>query len=31
MSDLIFWVLVFVVLFLGLRWLQARGKGKNDE
>jgi len=26
MSDLIFWIVVFVGLFLGFRWLQRRGK-----
>ncbi len=30
MSDLIFWVLVFVALFFGFRWLQNR-KSKDDE
>ena len=30
MSDLIFWVLVFVALFIGFRWLQNRNS-KDDE
>ena len=26
MGDLIFWIVVLVVLFVGFRWLQGRGK-----
>ena len=30
MGDLIFWTVLFVVFFLGFRWLQKRGKGRDD-
>lgn len=29
--DLIFWIVVFVVLFLGLRWLQKRKKDQDGD
>lgn len=29
MSDLIFWIVIFIVFFLGFRWLQNRRKDKE--
>jgi predicted secreted protein len=29
MGDLIFWTVLFIVLFFGLRWLQRRGRPKD--
>jgi hypothetical protein len=28
--DLLFWIGIFVIFFLGFRWLQGRKKGKDD-
>ncbi len=28
--ELLFWILVFVVLFFGLRWVQRRKKDKDE-
>ncbi len=31
MGDLIFWIVLFVVFFLGFRWLQGRKKDRDDQ
>jgi len=30
MGDLVFWVLVFLALFFGFRWLQSRKSGDDE-
>ena len=30
MEDLIFWIVIFAVIFVGFRWLQNRGKGDDE-
>ena len=31
MGDLIFWIVVLVVLFVGFRWLQNRKKDDSED